>query len=219
MASVIDDILPEEAVDEAAVKTASRPPLQSGDQLSADQFLSVDTSGWELIDGTVVEKTMSGQSSWIGLRVASDLLRYADDTGGWAFGDGTEFRCFGPEGETVRKPDAAYIKPGRLSQPPAVGAITLVPDLAVEVISPHDVMYDVQAKLAMYCDAGVSRVWIVHPQLRAVDVLDCGTGHTQRLTGEAVLSDEAILPGFERPVIRFFPTPESVAGVDETAAG
>ena len=50
----------------------------------------------------------------------------------------------------------------------------LAPDLAVEVLSPTDRARDMQAKAALYQEAGVPLIWVVDPQAQTVLVLALG---------------------------------------------
>jgi Uma2 family endonuclease len=44
------------------------------------------------------------------------------------------------------------------------------PDLAVEVLSPNDLAYEVDIKLRDYREAGVRLIWLVNPKSRGVAV-------------------------------------------------
>jgi len=52
----------------------------------------------------------------------------------------------------------------------AEGHCPIAPDLAVEVVSPHDLYSEVEAKVNDYLGAGVSLVWVVDPPTRSVRV-------------------------------------------------
>ena len=97
----------------------------------------------------------------------------------------------------IRKPDAAYIAPGRLSddQYDDDGYCTVVPDLVVEVLSPNDLASRVNAKVDDWLDAGVKLVWVVDPDAEIVQV-HTASGSTQRLRSKDTLSDAGVLPGF-----------------------
>jgi Uma2 family endonuclease len=49
----------------------------------------------------------------------------------------------------------------RLAQAAEEGHVKITPDLAVEVISPNDKIYDLEEKLEDYWSAGVKLVWAV----------------------------------------------------------
>ena len=65
--------------------------------------------------------------------------------------------------DTVRAPDLAFIRKERLPALEEEGFSTVVPDLAVEILSPSDRWTEVEAKIAEYFTAGVKAIWIVDP--------------------------------------------------------
>lgn len=162
---------------------------------------------YELIDGVPVEKTMSLLSS----RVEITLARILDDhcVGkdlGWILGPTCGYRCFPWKPRQVRRPDVSFIARSRL---PAAehwsdGYVTIPPDLAVEVTSPSDEVYNLELKVEEYLRAGVQLVWVIHPEVRAIQVIRAdGSGVRLRAGGE--LSGEDVLPGFRCPVDALFP--------------
>lgn len=70
-----------------------------------------------------------------------------------------------------RRPDVAFVSAERwpLSHTfPETGDWNVVPDLAVEVLSPPDVVKDVLAKLREYFHYGVQVVWVIAPEEQQV---------------------------------------------------
>jgi Uma2 family endonuclease len=93
--------------------------------------------------------------------------------------------------DTVRGADVAFWSKERLSEAPT-GYIEVLPDLAVEVVSPDDHFSRVQKKVAHYLNRGVRLLWVVDPDDRSLTVYRpdkplriLGAGDT--LTGEDVL--------------------------------
>ena len=82
----------------------------------------------------------------------------------------------------------------------------LVPDLAVEVISPNNTSKEMNEKLKEYFEKGVRLVWFVRPRSRTVDVYTSATGFT-RLTASATLDGGDVLPGFAMLVGDLFRKP------------
>lgn len=179
--------------------------------ITADELLRMpDGDRFELVDGELVEREMGSLSSWVSGRVSSRLDQHAERVGGWAFPDGTAYRCYDDDPDRVRKPDASYIRPGRLpGDEIPEGFITIPPDLAVEVISPNATYRDVEAKVAEYLDAGVPLVWLINPDNRSVRVFRGNHPSIQLRAGDE-LSDEEVLPGFRCSVAELFP-PQSTA--------
>jgi Uma2 family endonuclease len=84
------------------------------------------------------------------------------------------------------------------------GYVTIPPDLAVEVTSPSDVVYAIEEKLEEHLRAGARLIWVIHPDVQAVQVLRLdGTGNRLRAGDE--LSGEDVVPGFRCPVSALFP--------------
>jgi Uma2 family endonuclease len=127
---------------------------------------------------------------------------------GWAFPEGTSFQCFPDDPDKVRRADVSFIRFGRLpkEQPPE-GHIRLAPDLAVEVVSPNDLAYDVDSKVEDYLQAGVRLVWVVNPVARTVRVhRPDGPGATLRADDE--LTGGEVLPGFRCLIRELFILPQ-----------
>ena len=106
--------------------------------------------------------------------------------------------------DTVRAPDIAFV---RADQLPAGGIGPrygdMVPDLAVEVVSPSDRIPQVWQKVDDYLGAGVRAVWVVDPVRRTVAVH--GTGEPVRLLAEHdTLDGGRVVPGFACPVATIF---------------
>lgn len=109
----------------------------------------------------------------------------------------------------VRIPDVSFISWERL------GAQRLgdrpipdcVPDLAVEVISPHNTREEMSRKLREYFEAGVRLVWYVYPSEREVHVY---TAPEERivLRADGHLDGGAVLPGFRLDLQTLFAPPE-----------
>src|SRR5947207_15941173 len=131
-----------------------------------------DADSYELVDGHLVERNMGGKASWIGGRLAHFLATFCDAHGhGLVFPADASYQCFRDAPAKVRKPDVSFIRRERMS-PDRIpqGHLSLAPDLAVEVISPNDSYYEVEAKIREYLGAGVRLVWVINPDSRLVRV-------------------------------------------------
>ena len=102
-----------------------------------------------------------------------------------------------------RVPDVSYVAQERLDahlkQHGKSGPMRLRPDLAVEIVSPHDSYSALTQKVADYLRYGVRLVWIIDPQTRTIRVHtpDDPDGHTLRegdtLSGAPVLEGWSLL--------------------------
>lgn len=78
----------------------------------------------------------------------------------------------------------------------------IVPDLAVEVVSHHDLYTEIQAKVESYLRDGVRLVWVVDPQRSKVTVYEGSQFKT--LGQDEVLSGADVLPGLEIELVKLF---------------
>ncbi len=130
---------------------------------------------------------------------------------GRVFESSAEFRFMNkPEGDKralARQPNISFVSnarlPKRLRSYPNV-----VPDLAVEVESPSDFAYQIDAKIQEYQKAGVRIVWLVRPYSRRVDVYHPASGLIPIPVGiDGELSGEEVLPNFILSVKEIFDFP------------
>jgi Uma2 family endonuclease len=117
-----------------------------------------------------------------------------------------------PVRDVRRRPDVAFVSAQKwpLDRPlPVVGDWQVVPDLAIEVISPNDLFQDVYAKMQEYFRLGVRQVWLVSPGNQLVHVYDSPTS-PRVLTAADELDGGVLLPGLRLPVGSLF-QPQSQA--------
>jgi Uma2 family endonuclease len=157
----------------------------------------------ELIDGTLVEKTMGYCESFLAIEIAYLLRRFLEehDLGIVLGADGT-LRILPRQ---VRVPDICFISWDRFPNRtlPAEPIPSLVPDLAIEVLSASNTEGEMQRKLHDYFTAGVRLVWYIDPQSRSAKAY---TAEDQcfELTESQSLSGGDVLPGFELPLKELF---------------
>ena len=171
-----------------------------------DLLTMPDGDRFELVDGQLVERNMSKWSSYVAgtmhhlLRSHNDAHRF-----GWVYPEGTSYQCFPGAPKQVRRPDVSLIRLERISPDEAMsdGHLRIAPDLAVEVVSPNDLAYEIDEKVDEYEAAGVKLVWIVNPATKAVRVhRDDGTVTVLREKDE--LDGENVVPGFRCRVADLF---------------
>lgn len=173
--------------------------VDSTKQYTPEDLLHMpDGDRYELVDGQLVERNMSAWSSYVAGLLFALLFTFCRSRRlGWVFPDGTSYQCFADAPSKVRKPDVSFIELARMTvqQSQSEGHISIFPDLAVEVISPNDLAYDIDTKVQEYRTAGTRLVWIVHPQARRIDVFRFH-GAPSILTENDDLDGEDVLPGF-----------------------
>jgi Uma2 family endonuclease len=176
-----------------------------GEAKPADALRIAETEGklCELIDGVLVEKPMGVRES----RLAALLIRYLDefiekhDLGFLTCPDGPVF----VDEAQLRYPDIGYFSwrrfPNRVVPDDAI--LELVPDLAVEVISPSNTAVEMERKRREYFSGGSKLVWEVFPEDRRIDIYANVDQFVSRGDGE-VLDGGEVLSGFELDVTKLF---------------
>ena len=149
---------------------------------------------YELVDGILVEKTVGIEESWLAVKLAGLLNLYVEPRNlGFVTGaDGMYRLTMG----RVRIPDVAFVSWKRIPDGkfPEEPIPDLVPDLAVEVISPNNTPKEMTEKLKEYFEKGILLVWFVRPRSRTVDVYTSADQFT-RLPASATLDGGDVLPG------------------------
>jgi Uma2 family endonuclease len=177
-----------------------------------DDLLAMpDGDRYETARGELVEKPVSEDSDGISGEIFFHLKSFVRTRGlGWAFGGDRLFRCFPHDPSQGRKPDASFVSSAKLPDGPTGRGITPVPpDLAVEVVSPDDVAYELEEKLADYRLAGVPLIWVVYPNRRTVHVFSGGSDAPTVLHESDTLTGGDVLPGFSVKVADLFPSQPS----------
>ncbi len=183
-------------------------------RLTPEDLLSLpEGQRCELVDGQLVEDEGSHRTSWISSEISFLLYQYLmEHPIGDVYGEGASYRCFPADPQMVRRADVSFLRTGRLSQEQFDrGHCPVAPDLAVEVISPNDLAYDVSRKIEDYASAGVPLVWLVNPATRTVTVYRQGGASIDLLHADDELTGGDVLPGFACRVGAVFP-PATVPG-------
>jgi Uma2 family endonuclease len=186
----------------------TKPVLAGRTDVTPEELLAMlDGEHYELVDGVPEEKPTSLLSARVETGLRYILGGYCDDHGlGWVIGLTCGYRCFPWKPGQVRRPDVSFIARDRLPPPErwSDGYVTIPPDLAVEVTSPTDKVYGLEEKIEEYLRAGVRLIWMIHPEVRVIEVIRAD-GSTSRLRSGGELSGENVVPGFRCPVDALFP--------------
>ena len=172
-----------------------------------DDVPALESRGlFELVDGQLVEKAMAYVANYVAGEVTLYLKLYCRQTNAGHVLPEQSFCCFPHDPDLVRRPDVAFISQARVPAVFPTGNVPFAPDLAVEVISPTNTVYEVDEKLADYWSAGVRMVWTINPAARIARV------HQPRQPiveygGDDVLRGEPLLSGFEMPLPPIWPSP------------
>ncbi len=179
-------------------------------QITPEELLELpDAINFELVDGQLVERHMGSESSEICGRIVVliGIFLRKHKLGHLLTSEGS-YQCFPDASRKVRRPDASFIRNGRLKDERVPkGHVLIPPDLAIEVVSPGDLAYEVDEKIAEYIGAGVPLVWVVYPPSRTVEVRrprSSPLGPISHLNETDMISGEEVLPGFSASVREFF---------------
>ena len=149
----------------------------------------------ELVDGTLVEKTVRFEEARLAVQLGYLILSYLDenDLGVCVGADGMMRIAPG----LVRIPDVAFVSwdrlPGRES--PQEPIPDLAPDLAVEVLSEGNTKAEMTRKVREYFEAGVVLVWLIDPKKRTARVFS-NVGKSILVQANESLDGGDVLPGF-----------------------
>jgi Uma2 family endonuclease len=106
-----------------------------------------------------------------------------------------------------RRPDIAFVSADRwpIDRPMSLfeDAWDVVPDLAIEVVSPTDPAGALLGKVKEYFQAGVRLVWVVYPIQRCIHVYEAWN-RVRVVTEADSLDGGDVLAGFLRPLDRLF---------------
>ncbi len=198
--------------------TVAEAPIQSSirGNFTADALLSEPyNKGFELEDGHLVELKVSTESSWIAgeiYRLIANLSR--TEHLGWAFPEGTSYQCFPAHLNRVRRPDVSYIRFGRIpGEKLPSGHLAIAPDLAIEVLSPNDLIFRVERKVRQYFEAGVQQLWVVNPDTRRIRVHH-PDGSARDYTETQEITAAPVLPTLRFKVADVFPPQPASATVE-----
>lgn len=169
---------------------------------------------YEILDGVRVElPPMSTLSSLVASEIQTSLGAYGRNQKNGRAAVEMLIRLPGPRVRN-RRTDVMFVSYERwpADRPiPATGnAWDVVPDLAVEVISPTDLADEVMEKVAEYLAAGVRLVWVIYPRLQIIHIFDAA-GQIRKLAHADVLDGGNVLPGFRQLIAELFPPVEPSA--------
>jgi Uma2 family endonuclease len=174
-----------------------------------DRPVPRDDEFYEVVNGERIGKPlMSAYAVKVGSVLVRKLGAFADDNDLGEVVSEMLFRLpLKEDASRKRRPDVAYVSfarwPADRPMPERGEAWDVIPDLAVEVISPTNLAEEVLQKVHEYFEAGVSLVWVVYPVDRQVYIYSSPT-EIRVLTAAGTLDGGAVLPGFKLSLNRLF---------------
>ena len=181
--------------------------------IGADKFIEIvagpeyEARAVELVRGVIVEMSMPNPEhaeilSRLHARLA--VFVYENDLGRVAVGDTPYVVERNREGkDTVRGLDLSFLSKSTAPLPLPRQPMSIMPDLAVEVISPGNKAADIRLKISQLLEAGTQEIWVVYPEMRLVET-HTKDGHTT-LREDDMLTGGEVLPDFKIAVSEIFP--------------
>jgi Uma2 family endonuclease len=175
--------------------------------LTADDLLSLPDDGMrhELIKGELRTMPPAGFEHGVyEIKLASRLTVHVESQQlGTVVGGDTGF-IIENDPDTVRSPDIGFVSKKRIDN---IGIpkkyFPGAPDLAVEIVSPSDIMNEVDEKVEMWLERGAAMVWVVNPRRKTVMVYHA-QNHPTILTVDDLLDGQEVIPGFHIQVRDIF---------------
>jgi Uma2 family endonuclease len=188
-----------------AASLPESPAIAGPNGPTGAQVAVPDDRLYEVIGGQMVEKTVGAQQVGIAFRLAYRLEAFAEpNRSGHAYHE-MLFRI-DPAKNLQRCPDASFVSDARWPfrrRVPDVPVWDMVPDLAIEVVSPSNTFMEILKKIQEYFQAGVRQVWVVNPDEPVVYVYS-SPKQIQVLQLGDELDGGDLLPGFRLQLAALF---------------
>jgi Uma2 family endonuclease len=196
----------------AEVTASPAVPTSDPGRILSESFVNGDIF-YEVVDNQVLElPRMSARETHFASRMVRVLGPFA-----WNQGLGEveveQLFLIDRTRNLQRRPDLAFVSFERWPRGkpvPATEAREVVPNLAIEVISPTNKAYEVIEKLDDYFASGVQRVWVIYPPHGRLYDYSSPTS-VRILTRSDTLTGAEVLPGFEVPLAELFDAPSEPA--------
>ena len=174
------------------------PPAST--TMTLEEFLESGLEGYEYIEGELIPRMPTSlKHSRVSVTLILSLGSHVREN---QLGDihvsSAGFRV----GERMLIPDIAFVSNSHIPDDMNKAA-PIPPDLAVEVVSPTDVLDRIVSKAFAYLAAGTQLVWVIEPKSETVLVYRSETD-IKLLTRNDTLTGEDVVEGFACPVAKLF---------------
>jgi Uma2 family endonuclease len=121
---------------------------------------------------------------------------------GYVFGDNLDYE---PADGVIVQPDLSFVAFERAPRLPE--RFQIMPDLAVEVMSPSNTERDMLRKVLLYFAYQAREVWVVYPEERMVRIYTPAAqgAHVRQFVEGDQLAGSAVLPNFTLNITDLFP--------------
>jgi Uma2 family endonuclease len=175
--------------------------------MTAEELLKMPKDGYryELNQGELKKMSPAGgKHGAIAMKFGARLEVFVEDNDlGTVYAAETGYKVK-QNPDDVKAPDVSFISKERLpgSEIPD-SYLTTVPELVVEVISPNDSKKEVEGKVQMWFEFGVSVVVVINPRRHSVTLYHSPTNSTNLSENDTLVLDD-VVPGFSYPISRLF---------------
>jgi Uma2 family endonuclease len=178
-------------------------------KFTAEELLRLPGDGFrfrsELVKGELRKYPLAdAEHGFLAAKVGWKLAQHVESHKlGQVYATGTGFQL-ASNPDTVRAPDVAFVSQQRIDEVGRVrGYWPGAPDMAIEVVSPHDTHTEVQDKVLTWLDAGTRMVVVVNPRQQTVAVYRSRTD-IAILTRTDTLDGYDVVPGWTLPIADLF---------------
>ena len=148
----------------------------------------------ELVDGEIRVMSPAGfRHCVVAINLAALLAAFVKEHG-LGYVAGSQVGFWMPSGN-LRVPDLSFVAAHRFPHGVPEGFSPVVPDLAVEVLSPGDTQREILDKVGEYLASGVRLVWVVDPRARKA-VAHRSLTDVREVAEDGDLDGEDVVPGF-----------------------
>ena len=175
--------------------------------MTSDELLALPRCEfrYELVNGELKKTSPAGQKHGrITIRLSAPLAKYVRDSQlGEVYAAGTGFKLKSNP-DTVRAADISFVQRKKLEISGETESFwSGAPDLAVEVNSPSDIVFEVEKKVMEWLEFGSRMVWVVGSKLHTVTLYRSLTDILV-LTEKDTLDGGDVVPGFQIRISEIF---------------
>jgi Uma2 family endonuclease len=187
---------------------AQEPEILSNSKVWTDEeFIALSRDGhrYEIVNGELIDMGNSGAKHG---NTCSDLMIVLGshvrlNKLGVMFDSSTAFKM---KNGNKRSPDISFFAKERLQGLTELpdGFLEGAPDLAIEVLSPTNIIEEIETKIVEYFENDARLVWVINPRSHYILTYRSAQEPDRLLKSSDSLDGEDVVPGFTFPVADLF---------------